>query len=394
MTDRIVIIGAGYAGMMAAAALDREGVPFKLVNRHPYHYFTTLLHEAAGGRGAPADYAVPIQEVVRRSGELVIDEVTGIDRASRTVRTAQQGELPYDWLIITLGWVPEYFGIPGMREHSLVLTNLETARDIRAHIESQLHQYLDDGDARHLRILVGGGGLTGVELMGELLDWLPGACHTLGISPALLDLQLIEAMPQILPQLSGALRQEAVQVLSDKGAKLRTSMKIVKVEAGKLHVEGGEVIEAGTIIWTGGVRANPLLEAAGFTCDRRGRAKVNEYLQSVDDEHVFIGGDAAWAEENGRPLPPTAQAATQMGPVLAHNVLARMLGKPMQPFHYHNRGTLASLGADRGVGDMMGIGVRGAAAALAKEASKVKYLLELGGLRLTALKTKEIVTLA
>ncbi|MBX5436365.1 MAG: NAD(P)/FAD-dependent oxidoreductase [Alicyclobacillaceae bacterium] len=389
---RILIVGAGYAGMTAATHLDRISEPFTLINKHSYHYFTTLLHEAAGGRGEPFHYAIPIRQVLRRaSSEVVVDEVVGIDRERRVIRTAT-GEHPYDWLVFTLGWIPEYFGIPGLREHSLVLSNLETARSIREHIESEFHAYVQDGDVRHLRIVVGGAGLTGVELVGELLNWLPRLCVQLGIDPALPEVQNIEAMPTILPQVSESLRESAVQTLTRKGAKLRVNTKIVQVERGIVRLEGGESVEAGTIIWTGGVRAHPLLQEAGFTVDRRGRAKVNEFLQSVDDERVFIGGDCAWFEgADGKPVPPTAQMATQMGSLIGDNVSSAVHGQPLKPFRPNFQGTLASLGPEVGVGDLKGIPVKGFIAGLAKEATKVKYLWQLGGVRLAFDKSSELV---
>ncbi|MDQ0190497.1 NAD(P)/FAD-dependent oxidoreductase [Alicyclobacillus cycloheptanicus] len=392
MSNRILIIGAGYAGMLAATRLERVSEPFTMVNKDPYHYFTTLLHEAAGGRGEPTHYTVQIKDVLRKpTSEVIVDEVTKIDRERRVV-VGKSGEYSFDYLIITLGWVPEYFGIEGLKENSLVLRNVDTAAHIRNHIEQQFQAYLSDGDETHLRIVVGGGGLTGIELLGELLDWVPKLCVKYGVNPSLVDLQNVEAMPNILPQVSATLREVAVQTLTERGATLRTNTKIVKAEPGVLHVDGAEPIRAGTIIWTGGVRANPLLAEAGFTVDRRGKAKVNAYLQSVDDERIFIGGDSAWCEDaEGKPVPPTAQAAMQMGKVIGDNVSSHIHGQPMRMLTLKNKGTLASLGPEVGVGDAFGIPVKGVAAGLAKEATKVEYLWELGGLRLVADKTGEVV---
>ena len=274
----------------------------------------------------------------------------------------------------------------------MTLTSIVSATHIREHIEQQFRSYLGDNNLIHLRIAIGGAGLTGIELVGELMDWLPELCIRYGIDRSLVDVQNIEAMPAILPQVSESLREVAMQTLTEKGARLRTNTKIVRVEQNCVYLGDGEVVEAGTIVWTGGVRANPLLTEAGFTVDRRGRAKVNAFLQSVDDNHVFVGGDAAWFEtEDGKPLPPTAQIATQMGKVLGENVSAMIHGQSLKSFHGNMQGTLASLGREVGVGDMMGIPVQGVVAGLAKEATKVKYLWQLGGVRLAADHTEKLV---
>jgi len=395
MVDKVLILGAGYAGMMTASQLERISEPFTLINKNPYHYFTTLLHEAAGGRAEPINYCVPLSDVLRKpSSQIVVDEVVSIDRERRVAMLKSGQERSFDWLVITLGWVPEYFGVPGLGEHSLVLSSLDAAIQIREHIEGQLKAYMDDDDLRHLRIVVGGAGLTGIELLGELLDWIPELCLKYGIDRQLIELQSIEASPTILPQVSESLRQRAVVTLARKGAKLRTNTRIVQVTRGVVHLDDNETVEAGTIIWTGGVRANPILANAGFTVDRRGRAKVNEYLQSVDDDHVFIAGDSSWCDgEDGRAMPPTAQVAAQMGHVLGDNVRSAVHGQPMKPFRAHLMGTLASLGREVGVGNVMGMPVRGMIAGMFKEGSKVKYLWELGGLRLVGDKTHQVINL-
>lgn len=393
---KIVILGGGYAGMMAATHLEQLGESFTLVNAHEYHYLTTLLHEAAGGRSDVHNYCIPIRDILtKRTSELVVDKVKTINRENRTV-TLENGELSYDYLVYAIGWVPEFFGIPGLAEYSLGIRDLESAKEIRQHIEERFKKYKETQDSRDLRIVVGGAGLTGIELLGELMEFLPQLCQQLDIDFSLVDVQCIEAMPSILPQVAPPLRDVAAKTLTDKGAKLRIGIKILKVEPNKVILEGADPVEASTIIWTGGVRANPLLQELGFTCDRRGRAKVTPYLQSVDDERIFIGGDSAWCDdEQGRPLPPTAQVATQMGTTIAKNLHALVHGhkEDMKSFRPSLKGTLASLGREVGVGDMGGIPVRGMVASLAKEATKVKYLWELGGMRLTAEKTQQVVQL-
>lgn len=390
--SKIVIVGAGYAGMMAAAQLDKAGVPFTMVNNHDYHHLTILLHEAAGGRGSGSNYQIPIKEVLKKdTSELVVDDIVGIDREKKVVKGAT-GEYSYDYLIFSLGWISEYFGIKGLKENSMSITNLDTAVEIYEHIEKELTAFKQDGDVRHLRIALGGAGLTGIELMGELLDTLPALCKNLGVPFDQVDIQCIEAMPTILPQVAENLRPYVAEILTNKGGKLRTNTKIMEVTPGVVHLDGGETFEAGTIVWTGGVRANPMLSEAGFTADRRGRAKVNNFLQSVDDDHIFVAGDVAWAEDaSGRPYPPTAQNAEQMGTLAAKNLMALLDKKPMGEFHPHNLGVLCSLGAELGVGDFFGVPIKGAMAALAKEGSKAKYLWELGGVRLAGDRGKVVM---
>ncbi|QSO46642.1 NAD(P)/FAD-dependent oxidoreductase [Alicyclobacillus mengziensis] len=393
MTQKVLILGAGYAGMMTASRLERLSTEFTLINKNPYHYFTTLLHEVAGGRSTPSNYSVPLTDVLDKpTTHISIDEVTSINRRERTVQLRSGQNEPYDFLVITVGSVPEYFGIPGLAENSLVLNTLDSATRIHQHFEEQMEAYTQDGDMRHLRIVVGGGGLTGIELLGELLDLIPELCARYGITEQKIDLQTIEAASEILPQIPNRLRSKAVGLLTQKGATLHVNTRITEVTAGCVHLGDNQMIEAGTIIWTGGVRANPLLTDAGFTADRRGRAKVNQFLQSVDDHHVFVGGDSAWCDgENGTPLPPTAQMASQMGHVIADNVVALISGNAMTTFRARSLGTLASLGREVGVGTVLGVPVHGVIGGLFKESSKLKYLWELGGIRLVEKKANQVI---
>ncbi len=381
---RVVIAGAGYGGVMAGKRLERAERAFTMVNKHSYHQFITWLHEAAGGRHTVDDYKIEIREIFRRPSSIVVkDEIIGMDREAREVK-GRQNSYPYDYAIIALGSAPEFFGIPGLAEHSLQLRSVETARQIRSHIERQFATYKADGDQSRLRIVIGGAGLTGIEFAGELIEWLPNLCKHSGIDPELSEVQNLEAAPVILPALSENLQSKARSVLENKGVRIRTGTKIVKVEKHRVHLESGEVIASRTIVWTGGVRANPLLSLAGFTCDGRGRAKVNEFLQSIDDERVFVIGDCAAFVSARKPLPPTAQLAAQMGEMAGVNVLAAIHDQPLQTFHPRILGTLASLGRDVGVGVVAGMPTSGTVAAIAKELTKVKYLIQLGGLRMVS----------
>ncbi|WP_038093726.1 NAD(P)/FAD-dependent oxidoreductase [Tumebacillus flagellatus] len=380
---KTVILGAGYGGMATAVALEKSHQPFTIINKHEYHYFTTLLHEPAGGRNQFENYSVPLRDVLHRAeSEILVASVNALRPQENKVVT-DSGEVDYEYLVIALGNAPEYFGIPGMQDNALVLRSLDTARQVHEHIENTFKSWQEDHDDTRLRILVGGAGLTGIELCGELAEWMPELAADYNLPLEKIELINLEAAPSILPMLDEGLREEARRVLESKGVQLRTGTAITKVNPNQVELKTGETIDAKTIIWTGGVRANPLIKEAGFEVDPKGRAKVNEFCQSVDYENVFVIGDSAWfTGEDGKPLPPTGQAAEQMGSLVADNLIALQNGGSMQAFHFNNRGTLASLGAEVGVGSVKGIPAKGVSAALLKEATKVKYLWHLGGLRM------------
>lgn len=387
---RILILGAGYGGMAAAVKMKKAKIPFTIVNKHSYHYFTTLLHEPAGGRNDFAPYSVEIADILQESDATIVkDTIVEIKPDEKRV-IGERDEYTYDYLIFALGNAPEFFGIPGLAEHSLLLRSLETAKEIRSQIENMFAAYAADKDPSRIRIVVGGAGLTGVELCGELAEWLPHLASRHRIPDSKIELINLEAAPTILPMLDKRLQDTAREVLESKGVRIRTNEKIVRVGEGEVELATGEKIEAKTIIWTGGVRANPLLAQAGFDCDPRGRAKVNEFLQSVDYPDVFVIGDsAAFVGEDGRPLPPTAQLATQMGDHAADNLNRLLQGQAMQKFTFDYMGTLASLGSEVGVGNVKGFNTKGVTAALMKEASKVKWLINLGGVSLLARKNRQ-----
>lgn len=387
---KILILGAGYGGMAAAVKMQKSRIPFTIVNKHSYHYFTTLLHEPAGGRNDFDPYYVEISDILK-GPEATITKDTIVELKPEEKRViGKHGEYTYDYLVFALGNAPEFFGIPGLAEHSLLLRSLETAKEIRSHIENMFADYAVDKDPSRIRIVVGGAGLTGVELCGELAEWLPHLASKYRIPDSKIELINLEAAPTILPMLDQRLQDTAREVLESKGVRIRTNEKIVRVGENEVELATGEKIETKTIIWTGGVRANPLLAQAGFDCDPRGRAKVNEFLQSVDYPEIFVIGDsAAFIGEDGRPLPPTAQLATQMGDHVVDNVLALMKGEPLKKFTFNYMGTLASLGSEVGVGNVKGFRTKGVTATLMKEASKAKWLINLGGVSLLAKKNKQ-----
>ncbi|UOF88905.1 NAD(P)/FAD-dependent oxidoreductase [Fodinisporobacter ferrooxydans] len=384
---KIVILGAGYGGLLAAVYLQKAGEPFAIINKHTYHHFTTLLHEAAGGRNDVDEYAVQLSEILPApTSEVIKAEVSEIRPTENQVLT-NQGTHTYDYLIFALGNAPEFFGIPGLAEHSFLLRSLNTAKEIRQHIEQQFASYKEDEDPTKLRVIVGGAGLTGIELVGELVDWIPELCSKYAVPKDEVEIINLEAAPVILPMLNEKLQHVAYDVLTKKGADIRTNTKIVRVGKDVVELASGESIEAKTIIWTGGVRANPLVAQSGFQADNRGRAKINQFLQSVDFENVFVIGDSAvFIGENGKPYPPTAQIASQMGEKAAENICNLIQGKPLSPFTPNLKGTLASLGRDLGVGDVAGMKASGIPAALLKEFTKVKYLYSLGGLKMVSQK--------
>jgi len=286
-------------------------------------------------------------------------------------------------LIRAPGSEPEYFGIPGLAEHALTLHSLNGARLIHTHIASTLARYKAEPEQDQLlTFVIGGAGFTGVELATELADWLPELARRYDIPLRETKIINIEAAPCVLPGNDEFLCQQAAEIMVAKGIELITQDPIDHVEPGLVCLKSGRTIPTGTIIWTGGVRGNRVVEDSGFPV-QRGRTPVDTFNRAQGMENIFVIGDCSLPlSPDGKPLPPTAQVALQQAEHMAASLVALLKGQPLQPFRFINRGVVASLGRRYAVGKVRKYRASGLVAHLLKEAVAIRYLYKLGGLPL------------
>ncbi|NCU16529.1 NAD(P)/FAD-dependent oxidoreductase [Pallidibacillus pasinlerensis] len=387
MSKNIVILGAGYGGVLTALTarkyLTEDEAKITIVNKYPTHQIITELHRLAAGNVSEKRIALPLKKIFKgKNIDIVIAEVESFSVEDKQVKLSNGDTLSYDALVVGLGSVTGYFGIPGLEENSMVLKSVEDAHNIREHIKERVKAYAETKDPADATILIGGGGLTGIELVGELADELPEYLRELGIPREEIKLKLVEAGPKILPVLPDELIEVAQKSLEDRGVEFLIGVAVTSVEGNVVSLGDGSTITTNSFVWTGGVAGNPVLADSGLELNR-GRASVNEYLQSTNFDNVFVVGDSAVAmAPNGRPYPPTAQNAWQMGELVGYNLFAYFNNKPMEKFNPTDSGTLASLGrkyAVAKVGDNQ-TQLKGLPAMLLKEASNARYLSHIKGL--------------
>lgn len=393
---RIVILGAGYAGMMTTTRLMKQLGPneadITLVNKHNYHYQTTWLHEAAAGTIHQDRVRMLISDVVdTKRVNLVVDTVVEIKKDENRV-ILQNGELTYDYLVISLGFESATFGIKGLKENAFTIRSINTAREIREHIEYQFSRYHLEKENRDelLTIIIGGGGFSGIEFAGELAERMPELCREYDIDRDKVRMINIEGAPTILPGFDKELVAYAKNYLESRGVEFMENTFIKECTKNSVIVGEGEEIKAGTIVWTGGVQGNSVVEKSGFETNR-GKVAVRDDLRAEGYDHIFVLGDCALVinPENDRPYPPTAQIAMQQAYTCAHNLKALIHGKPLEPFKYDNKGTVASLGGREAIGVVFGDRkLYGTTASAMKKIIDDRYLFLLGGAGLLMKKGK------
>mgnify|MGYP001301411964 FL=1 len=390
---RIVILGAGYGGLTAAQRLQKElnynEADVTLVNKHDYHYFTTHLHMPAAGTDDPNNARVNILKLI---DEFKIDFIKSSVQQIRPHEKKvllEDGSLSYDYLVIALGGEPETFGIPGMKEYAMSIRSINSVNLIREHIEYQFAKYKKEPHRlEFLTFVVGGAGFTGIEFVGELADRVPVLCRKNDIDPSLVKIYNIEAAPTALPGFDPELVEYAMKVLSDKGVQFKVGTAIKECTPEGVVLADGQEIKAATVIWTGGVRGNRLVEEAGFET-MRGRVKVEPDLRMPGYDDVFVIGDCSIVmNDEGRPYPPTAQIAMQQGYAVARNLVALIRGESTKPFKPEIRGTVASLGKNEAIGVVGGRKLKGYPAALMKKLIDARYLFLIGGVPLVLRKMK------
>ena len=364
--NRVVILGGGFAGINAAMELAKLPVDITVVDRKNYHLFQPLLYQVALAVLSPADIAQPIRSLMRDypNVDVLMDEAVGFDLPEQRVHLKTGVELEYDYLIIATGSTHSYFGRDDWAKLAPGLKMIEDATEIRRRVllafELAERQMMESGTHPPLNFVIIGGGPTGVELAGAISDIakLYMSKDFRHIDPSMAQVLILEGSPNILSAYPPDLQRKAGEQLSALGVKFRTNAHVSEVQPGYVMV-GDERIDAVVTLWAAGVQASPLGKLLGFETDRRGCVFVDSHLNPPDHPEIFICGDLAHAEENGRQIPGVAQPAMQMGRYAAKRI-GRLIavsfgsdgtGKD-EPFHYFDKGDMATIGRKAAVANI------------------------------------------
>jgi len=354
---RVVIVGAGFAGLQLARGLGGdERFHVTLIDRRNHHLFQPLLYQVAMAGLSPAEIAAPIRSLVARDRNVRVlhAEVTDVDLASRRVTTPVATH-PYDVLVLACGSRHAYFGHDEWERHAPGLKTVEQATEIRRRVLEAFEQAERETDPERQRWLltfaVVGGGPTGVELAGAVgeLSRFTLARDFRRIDPTLARVVLVEAGPRILPSFAEELSQHAVRSLEQLGVEVRTDSAVSGVDGAGIDI-GEERLPCATVLWAAGVRPAPLTERLDLERDRHGRIVVGPDLAVPGHPELFVAGDQAHAEgEDGEPLPGLAPVALQQGRYLAERLKAALDGAEPEPFRYRDKGQMATIGRSRAV---------------------------------------------
>ncbi|EOS7683380.1 NAD(P)/FAD-dependent oxidoreductase [Enterococcus hirae] len=388
--QNIVVVGAGYAGVSAtkylAKKLKKEDVTITLIDRHSYHTMMTELHEVAGGRVEPEAIQYDLQHLFARQKnvQLVTDTVTGIDKEQKVVKT-KLGTYPFDQLILGMGGEPNDFGTPGVKENGFTLWSFEDSVKIREHIERTVAKAaLEPNDALRkamLTFVVCGSGFTGIEMIGELIDWKKRLAKDYKLDPSEITLMVVEAMPTILNMLDRNDAAKAERYLKKHQVELLLNAPIVEVAKDHIKLKDGRQIPTHTLIWTAGVKGTSDAADFGLESARGQRLVANEYMQAkgYEDKNIYIIGDLVFYEEfPGTPTPQIVQAAEQTGHTAAANIVAAIKGGEKHKFKGNYQGFMVSIGAKWGVANLFDkIHLSGFLAIVMKHIVNLKYFFDI-----------------
>jgi NADH dehydrogenase len=359
---RIVILGGGFAGMSTAQGLERRlyaaDAEITLVSRENFSLFTPMLPEVSSGNLETRHVITPVRAQLNRT-RFMLGDVREVDLARRTVTvehmiTRAKQDVSYDHLVFALGAVTSTFGLPGIAERALPLKTLEDAERIRNHVISVLELAAitqdDEERKRLLTFVFVGGGFTGVEAAGEMMDFFRSVLrYYRPITIDDLDVVLVEGGGKLLPDLARGMGEYSARSLVRRGVRVLVNTFVAGADEMGLQLKDGTTIPTRTIVWSAGVKPSPAVENLGFEY-RRGAIVVNADFSIPGHPGLWAAGDCASApSKDGGRVPATAQHALREGPVLAENIVATMQGKPTKPFAYESLGMMASLGARQGV---------------------------------------------
>jgi NADH dehydrogenase len=381
-TPHVVIIGGGFGGLSAARSLAGQHVRITLLDRKNHHTFQPLLYQVATAGLSPGDIAAPIRWILRgrKNVQVLMGEVIDFDLAGHTVKL-RDAELPYDYLIVAAGASHSYFGHEEWEPFAPGLKTIEDATEIRRRVllafELAERQAAEGQGQIALNFVIIGAGPTGVELAGTLAEISRRAlAHEFhSIDPSKTRIILLEGGPRVLPAYPEDLSRSAEEQLRKLGVEVHTSTRVTGVEADAVHT-GEQRLPAAVILWAAGVAASPLGKKIGAPTDRAGRVLVEPDLSLPGHPEVFVIGDlAALKDEQGNWLPGLAPVAIQQGRAAARCIEADLHGKARRPFHYVDKGSLATIGRAAAVGQIKRFHFSGFTAWLAWLFVHILYLI-------------------
>jgi NADH:quinone reductase (non-electrogenic) len=354
---RVVVIGAGFAGLRAVRDLASAPVDVIVVDRRNHHLFQPLLYQVATAGLNPSDIAHPIRSILRRQGNAttVLAEVKDVDIEARSI-ALEDRVIEYDWLVVASGATHSYFGRDDWADHAPGLKSVEDALEIRRRILRAFEKAELDPERREewLTFVVIGAGPTGVELAGAICEI---ARHALsnefrGIEPALARVVLIEGADHVLPSYPEELSQSARRQLEQLGVEVRTGTMVKEIDRDLVRCQDDQVIPTRTVLWAAGVKGSSIGARLGVDTDRQGRVPVEGDLSVPGHPEVFVAGDLAAIESEGEMVPGVAPAALQAGAHVARCIRADIKGKSRPQFRYRDKGSLATIGRIRAVADL------------------------------------------
>ncbi len=362
MSNKVVIVGAGYAGIEAALKLHKKGkkdnLDITIIDRNPYHTLLTEIHEVAGNRVGEEAVKINLYDIFKNTRvNVVVDNIDKFDFEAKKV-SSEHHEYHYDYLVLSIGSTPNYYGIPGLEENGYPLWSVNDAIVIRDHIERCFFEAATEEDAerrkRLLTFVVGGAGFTGVEMIGELAQWVKKLCREHHISRGEVRLIIIDMLHCILSNLCDKNSKRAHDYMEKLGIEVILSTPIKEVTPDYIDT-GDRKIDTCTLIWAAGIRSSLDTEKMELDKGQGGRLRVDEFCRTKHSNVYAIGDVGALENDKGKPYPAMVETALQTGEGVATNILNALRGKEPEKIKVKLHGVMVSIGNYFAVADLMGV---------------------------------------
>ena len=362
----VAVLGAGFGGLWAARTLADGPVNVLLIDRHNYHTFFPLLYQVGAAELEPEDITQPLRKIFwkRSNVRFFLGEVQGVDLSAKVVRIPDH-EIRYDYLVIALGSKPNFYAVPGLAEHAFTLKSVEQGIALRNQILTCFERAACEVDLglrqAWLTFTIVGGGPTGVEFAGALMELIRGSLDKdfPNLDFKQVRILLLEASDHLLNGTPKELSDYTQKRLRKMGVQVHLKSHLVKITPREVFLEDGTRISSRTVIWTAGVRGNIPGDQWGLATNRLNQVEVLPTLQVPGHPEVYIAGDLAGIQQDGHPLPMVAQMGIQTGSTAARNILRQVTGRTPLPFRYHDKGTLDVIGRNAAVAHIWGRAFRG-----------------------------------